>query len=152
MQMKLDSIVLCPNDQTTDQTCGLGPMGASCCLSDSCSLFDSVWLLICSLGHVVQIRVHLAHAGYAIIGDDVYGLQVTSLRQDTCVYILYSHYSTAKSADVSEQHCAIVQPFVQSDLFSCRTQGPWIGRQALHAASLSIQHPCTGDKLQLIGE
>lgn len=29
---------------------------------------------MCSL----QIRVHLAHAGHAIIGDDVYGLQVTS--------------------------------------------------------------------------
>ncbi|KAA6428675.1 MAG: hypothetical protein FRX49_01550 [Trebouxia sp. A1-2] len=54
-------------------------------------------------GRTHQIRVHLAHAGHAIIGDDVYGLQ-----------------------------------------------GPWINRQALHAASLIIQHPCTGKRLQLI--
>lgn len=54
-------------------------------------------------GRTHQIRVHLAHAGHAIIGDEVYGLE-----------------------------------------------GPWISRQALHAASLTLQHPCTGEAMQLI--
>ena len=31
-------------------------------------------------------------------------------------------------------------------------QGPWISRQALHAASLTLQHPCTGEAMQLIGK
>lgn len=57
---------------------------------------------------MVQIRVHLAHAGYAIIGDDVYGLQVISLTLGTCVY----HCSVAKSAGVSAQHFEVVQLFV----------------------------------------
>jgi 23S rRNA pseudouridine1911/1915/1917 synthase len=45
-------------------------------------------------GRTHQIRVHLAHAGHPIIGDDLYGVM-----------------------------------------------GPWLDRQALHAASLSLQHP-----------
>ena len=31
-------------------------------------------------------------------------------------------------------------------------QGPWINRQALHAASLRLQHPITGQAFQLLGE
>ncbi|KAL4539184.1 hypothetical protein Ndes2437A_g02156 [Nannochloris sp. 'desiccata'] len=45
-------------------------------------------------GRTHQIRVHLAHAGHPILGDDLYGVM-----------------------------------------------GPWLDRQALHAASLSLQHP-----------
>ncbi|KAL3141133.1 hypothetical protein ABBQ38_003484 [Trebouxia sp. C0009 RCD-2024] len=54
-------------------------------------------------GRTHQIRVHLADAGHAIIGDEVYGVQ-----------------------------------------------GPWIGRQALHAASLRLKHPGTGKAFHLI--
>lgn len=82
------------------------PTLRSCCLSDTCCLFDCIWLLICVLGHVVQIRVHLAHAGYAIIGDDVYGLQVISLTLGACAY-QFGHYSVAKSAGVSAQHSEV---------------------------------------------
>jgi 23S rRNA pseudouridine1911/1915/1917 synthase len=42
-------------------------------------------------GRTHQIRLHLAHAGHPIVGDDIYGIQ-----------------------------------------------GPWIGRQALHAAVLEV--------------
>ena len=31
-------------------------------------------------------------------------------------------------------------------------QGPWMKRQALHAASLKLQHPVTGKAFQLIGQ
>jgi 23S rRNA pseudouridine1911/1915/1917 synthase len=48
-------------------------------------------------GRTHQIRVHLAHIGHPIVGDEVYGLT-----------------------------------------------GPWIGRQALHAFSLAMQHPAGG--------
>lgn len=44
----------------------------------------------------MQIRVHLAYAGFPIAGDEIYGVK-----------------------------------------------GPWIGRQALHAASLSVHNPRT---------
>jgi 23S rRNA pseudouridine1911/1915/1917 synthase len=48
-------------------------------------------------GRTHQIRVHLAHLGHPIVGDEIYGLQ-----------------------------------------------GPWIGRQGLHAYSLTLQHPGRG--------
>ena len=32
------------------------------------------------------------------------------------------------------------------------SQGPWMERQALHAASLRLKHPATGNALQLIGK
>ena len=51
-------------------------------------------------GRTHQIRLHLAHAGHSIVGDDIYG-----------------------------------------------RQGPWIGRQALHAAALEVTHPVTGERL-----
>ena len=53
-------------------------------------------------GRTHQIRVHLAHAGHPIVGDDVYGLT-----------------------------------------------GPWIARQALHAAALTVAHPRSGAPLRL---
>ncbi|KAK9830793.1 hypothetical protein WJX74_007500 [Apatococcus lobatus] len=53
-------------------------------------------------GKTHQIRVHLAHIGHPIIGDEIYGIQ-----------------------------------------------GPWIGRQALHAACLQFVHPATGRALNI---
>jgi 23S rRNA pseudouridine1911/1915/1917 synthase len=51
-------------------------------------------------GRTHQIRVHLAHLGHPILGDEIYGLT-----------------------------------------------GPWIGRQALHAFSLAMQHPREGRRV-----
>lgn len=48
-------------------------------------------------GRTHQIRLHLAHVGHPIVGDELYGVS-----------------------------------------------GPWIGRQALHAARLGFTHPLTG--------
>ncbi len=53
-------------------------------------------------GRTHQIRVHLAHRGHPILGDDVYGLV-----------------------------------------------GPWIDRQALHAACLTVRHPRSGQPLRI---
>ena len=48
-------------------------------------------------GRTHQIRLHLAHLGHPIVGDELYGVS-----------------------------------------------GPWMGRQALHAAALQFEHPLTG--------
>ncbi|GAB4821277.1 hypothetical protein N2152v2_008323 [Parachlorella kessleri] len=53
-------------------------------------------------GRTHQIRVHLAHKGHPILGDDLYGLV-----------------------------------------------GPWLDRQALHAASLTVEHPRSGQPLRV---
>lgn len=55
-------------------------------------------------GRTHQIRIHMAHAGHPLMGDDLYGLE-----------------------------------------------GPWISRQALHAASLGLKHPATGEWLEIQG-
>jgi hypothetical protein len=62
-------------------------------------------LVLCEplTGRTHQIRVHLAHAGNPILGDDLYGVT-----------------------------------------------GPWIERQALHAAALQCRHPGKSEKLSIV--
>ncbi len=69
---------------------------AVCAAPGVANLTQGAALIRCEplTGRTHQIRVHLAHAGHPIIGDDLYGVT-----------------------------------------------GPWLDRQALHAASLSLQHP-----------
>ena len=73
----------------------IGSLGI-CAAPEVAHLTQGAALIRCEplTGRTHQIRVHLAHAGHPILGDDLYGLM-----------------------------------------------GPWLDRQALHAASLSLQHP-----------
>ncbi len=71
-------------------------------------------------GRTHQIRVHMAHIGYLLIGDPLYGPQATKLA------------SALKKAGFSEESQSVVRSF---------------SRQALHAARLAFIHPETGESL-----
>jgi len=66
-------------------------------------------------GRTHQIRVHLSHIGYPIVGDDVYGGRHVNVRD-------------------------IVGPAGTTEL---NPRQPVIARQALHAALLGVTHPTT---------
>ena len=72
-------------------------------------------------GRLHQIRVHLRHAGLPILGDKVYGL--------------------------SEQ---FFLRFIADEPLTAQEQAALgLPRQALHAYSLALDHPATGERLEL---
>jgi 23S rRNA pseudouridine1911/1915/1917 synthase len=79
-------------------------------------------MIVCRLetGRTHQIRVHLAHAGHPLLGDETYG----------------TGYRTK----------AVHLP----DAARAALEG--LGRQALHAYLLHIEHPTTGEELQFRSE
>ncbi len=78
-------------------------------------------------GRTHQIRVHLAHMGFPIVGDDLYG----------------GHHSTAEMLNPKAPRAAQAAPPGAG-----QPGGRFVlSRQALHAAMLSFVHPVTGRKM-----
>lgn len=80
---------------------------------------EMAWL-DCQLktGRTHQIRVHLSHAGYSIVGDQTYTLPLTSIK------------ARLKKAGVSDDIRDLILNF---------------DRQVLHARQLSFKHPSTNE-------
>ncbi len=81
-----------------------------------------VALLACQLetGRTHQIRVHLAHIGHPLLGDNVYG----------------PHFKTKANALGPRSQVALTD----------------LGRQALHAYLLVLEHPRTGEILEWVSD
>jgi 23S rRNA pseudouridine1911/1915/1917 synthase len=79
-------------------------------------------LLACQLetGRTHQIRVHLAHIGHPLLGDNVYG----------------PHFKTKANALGPQGRAALTD----------------LGRQALHAYLLVLEHPRTGEILEWVSD
>jgi 23S rRNA-/tRNA-specific pseudouridylate synthase len=103
---------------------------------------------------VPQIRVHLAHAGHAILGDDLYGVTGGGSSPESALHLSFTHLAlpcladkmrskqAGQPADSLGRERALLLPVPLPP--PMQTAGPWIGRHALHAAAVTIQHPRTG--------
>ncbi len=87
-------------------------------------LYDRFTLVELQLltGRTHQIRVHLSHLGYPIVGDDIYGGR---------------HLAAADLGGVTGIPSLGLGP-----------RDPIITRQALHAALLGFDHPDTGERME----
>lgn len=83
---------------------------------------DAVALVECKLetGRTHQVRVHMAHLGYPLVGDPIYGAQATKAR------------SLLKKSGYDPDDCKPLLDFP---------------RQALHAFKIGFIHPSTGQDM-----
>ncbi len=88
---------------------------------------DTLSLVECRLatGRTHQIRVHMEHKGFPLIGDSLYGMQETALQ------------ARLRKGGYDPEAIAAIQAFP---------------RQALHALQLAFIHPATGEKMEFASE
>ncbi len=80
-------------------------------------------------GRTHQIRVHLSHEGWAIVGDDMYGGRALGLRGERGEEVLVGWNANGMGPDASAPPKGV--------------EG-LMNRQALHACMLAFQHPVSG--------
>jgi RluA family pseudouridine synthase len=85
-------------------------------------------------GRTHQIRVHLSHMGFPIVGDDLYG------GHHATAEMLNPHRTADARATDGRPRASVLPSGVSKD-------GYVIARQALHAAMLTFVHPITNEKM-----
>ncbi len=99
-------------------------------------------------GRTHQIRVHLSYIGYPILGDHLY------CKGDPFEYRKI-HGDLRDAADCNSDFCINTAEGEDKNAAQRRSQdckeilSDLIGRQALHAYSLTLRHPVTGEILHL---
>lgn len=94
-------------------------------------------------GRTHQIRVHLSHNMWPIVGDDMYGGKAVGLAEGD------APAKPAKAPKTKKTSPAATSELIAYPKPESITPGttPLIARQALHAALLSFDHPITGKRL-----